>query len=197
MNNKHIFLLIFSFIWIFTMTACTRYQPGPFQFRQIPAFPIRGADLYPQQQNKNGLIIAVDDYFDPDKSNQIFDINFADKNILILEIIISNRTNDVYAIKNEEVFLMHDKQVIYPISALKLELPKKKAGYFQFLELKDLVINPGENKNGFLYFQISREEEQSYFSTAWISNYKLRLGATKMNKEDNNRLIYTIILQNL
>lgn len=180
------------------MSACTSYQLGQIPLRQIPTFPIRGADLYPQQQNKNGLIIAVDDYFDPDKSNQIFDINFADKNILILEIIISNRTNDVYAIKNEEVFLMNDKRVIYPISALKLELPKKKAGYFQFLELKDLVINPGENKNGFLYFRISRKEEQSYFSSVWLSSdYKLRLGATKMNKESDNRLIYTIILQNL
>ncbi len=197
MNNKHIFLLLFSLIWLFTMSACTGYQPGQIPLRQIPTFPIRGADLYPQQQNKNGLIIAVDDYFDPEKSNQIFDINFADKNILILEIIISNRSNDVYAIKNEEVFLMNDGQVIYPISALKLELPKNKAGYFQFLELKDLVINPGENKNGFLYFQISRKKEQSYFSAVWSSDYKLRLGATKMNEEDNNRLIYTIVLQNL
>jgi len=197
MNNKHLFLLLFSLIWLFTMSACTRYHPGQIPLRQIPTFPIRGADLYPQQQNKNGLIIAVDDYFDPEKSNQIFDINFADKNILILEIIISNRSNDVYAIKNEEVFLMYDGHVIYPISALKLEVPKKKAGYFQFLELKDLIINPGENKNGFLYFQISRKKEQSYFSPVWSNDYKLRLGATKMNEEDNNRLIYTIVLQNL
>ena len=200
MNNKHIFLLLFSLLWLFTMSACTHYQlqPGQIPMRQIPIFPTRGADLYPQQQNKNGLIIAADDYFDPQKSKQIFDINFADKNILMLEIIISNRSNDVYTIKNEEVFLMNDGQVIYPVSALKLELPKKKAGYFQFLELKDLVINPGENKNGFLYFQIPRGKEQSHFSPLWSSmDYKLRLGATKKNEGGDERLIYTIILQNL
>lgn len=197
MNNKYLFLLLFSLTWLFTMSACTRYHPGQIPLRQIPTFPIRGADLYPQQQNKNGLIIAVDDYFDPEKSNQIFDINFVDKNILILEIIISNRSKDVYAIKNEEVFLMNDGKVIYPIAALKLELPEKKAGYFQFLELKDLVIDPGENKNGLLFFQISQKEKKSYFAPIWSSDYKLRLGATKMNKEGDNRLIYTIVLQNL
>ena len=195
MNKKYIFLL-YSAIWLFTIGACSRHQFGHIPFGQIPSLPIRGADLYPQQQNKNGLIIAVDDYFDPVKSNQIFDINLADKNILILEIIVTNRSNDVYTIQSKEVFLINNEHVIYPLSISKLELPEKKSGYFQFLELKDLVINPGENKNGFLYFQISRRTEQTQFSAIWPSDFKLRLGATKMNEDDDNRLIYTIILHN-
>ena len=121
--------------------------------------------------------------------------------VSLREVIISNTSQDVYSVRSEEVFLINDGQVIYPISGSRLDLPEDIKGYFQFLGLKDLVINPGESKHGFLYFRFPRGEESFPASAIWSTDYKLRLGARKISKdtgteEDRNRLVYTIILRN-
>ena len=191
MERNKLFLFNFLFLFLFISASCSRYQ-----MKQIPYLPTRGADLYPQQENKGGLIIAVDDYFDTEKSYQVFGIDFTERDILVLEVIVSNRSNSVYSIKGHEIFLVDEGKVIYPLPLSKLEIsPKNLGGYFQFLEFQDIIINPGESKHGFLYFKMPREREET-FSFLWTKDFTLRLGASKVSGDTELRLIYTIILRN-
>ena len=191
MERNKLFLFNFLFLFLFISASCSRYQ-----MKQIPYLPTRGADLYPQQENKGGLIIAVDDYFDTEKSYQVFGIDFTERDILVLEVIVSNRSNSVYSIKGHEIFLVDEGKVIYPLPLSKLEIsPKNLGGYFQFLEFQDIIINPGESKHGFLYFKMPREREET-FSFLWTKDFTLRLGASNVSGDTELRLIYTIILRN-
>ncbi|MEW6382002.1 MAG: hypothetical protein AB1611_20695 [bacterium] len=183
---------MFFLIGIFTAAGCAHRQ-----FR-IPPLPSRGADLYPQGQNKKGLIIAVDDYFDKDKSCQAFGLDFTERNILVLEVIISNRSSKTYQIQSSEVLLLKADQIIYPLLASEAWPEKYIDEYLNAVELKSMVINPGETKHGLLYFRMPEEPEKperSRFSTLWPYNYSLRIAATQV--EGGDRLIYVIYLKNL
>lgn len=192
MKKIHLFLKIFFLIGIFIAAGCAHRQ-----FR-IPPLPSRGADLYPQGQNKNGLIVAVDDYFDEDKSYQTFGLDFTERNILVLEVIISNRSNRIYQIQSSEVLLLRADQIIYPLLASEAWPERYINEYLNTVELKSMVINPGETKHGLLYFRLPQEPEKpehSRFSTLWPYNYSLRMAATQV--EGGDRLIYAIYLKNL
>lgn len=194
MKKIYLFPIIFLFAELLFVVGCTRYQV------RIPALPLRGADLYPQEQNKNGLIVAADDYYDEDKSMQAFGVSFAERNILVLEVIISNRSNDSYEIKSNEVLLLKGNQIIYPLMAAEVSSDEQIREYLNVVELKDMVINPGETGHGLLYFRLPeiREEKKEHFSFASIwpqYDYKLRLGVTQIGGD--SRLIYTIFLRNL
>jgi hypothetical protein len=145
MKKNRAFFLTFSLICLLSVTSCTRYQ-----ITQPPVMTTRSADIYPQRQTKDGLIIAVDDYWDSVKSYQAFGVSLADKNILPIEVIVSNQGHDVFSIRGEEILLVKSGQVIYPISASRIELPRNVREYLQLMEFKDLTVKAGESKHGFL-----------------------------------------------
>jgi hypothetical protein len=194
MKKIYLFPIILLFASLLFLAGCTRYQT------RIPALPLRGADLYPREQNKNGLIVAADDYYDEDKSMKSFGVNFAEKNILVLEIIISNKSDDSYEIKSNEVLLLKGNQIIYPLMAAEVSSDEQIREYLNVVEFKDMVINPGETGHGLIYFRLpeipEEKKEHSFFSSFWPQyDYKLRLGATQLGGD--SRLIYTIYLRNL
>ncbi|MEW5804133.1 MAG: hypothetical protein AB1847_18715 [bacterium] len=192
MKKIFLFSIMLSLAWILAAAGCSRYQV------RIPALPLREADLYPQEQNKDGLIVAADDYFDVNKSHQAFGVNFAKENILVIEVIVSNRSNDAYAIQSNEVLLLRDDQVIYPLLALEVSSDEQLTEYLNMVELKNVVVNPGESAHGFLYFRLPKEpleDERTRFSSMWPHAYRLRVGATQI--EQNSRLVYTISLRNM
>ncbi|MGA1875277.1 MAG: hypothetical protein ACMUIA_06700 [bacterium] len=191
MKKNQAFFLTFFLLCFFSIAACSRYQ-----INQPPVMTSRSADIYPRQQTKDGLIIGVDDYWDSVKSYQAFGMNLADENILPVEVIISNQGQDVFSIRGEEILLVKGNQVIYPISALHIELPRQVREYLQLMEFKDMTVRPGESRHGFLYFPFLKEEKQSRFFHLWPSEYKLHLGATRIGGENDRRLIYTITLRN-
>lgn len=196
MKIKRLILLISLIILCLIISqACTHNQMA-----QIPSPPVRGADLYPQQQNKDDLIVAVDDYFDDEKSMEIFGVDLTKKNILALEVIISNRSNEVYSFRNDEIFLIQDGKITYPLPLTKLDFTKEMDGYYQFLGLQDILINPGDTKHGFIYFYLGEKngrDDDKHFSIFWPTDYKLRLGITKISGQEQARLIYTLFLRNL
>jgi len=188
-----LFSTIFFLVCLLSAAGCSRSQ------LRIPSLPLRGADLYPQEQNKNGLIVAADDYFDEDKSRQSFGVNFAKENILVVEVIVSNRSNETYMVQSNEVLLLKGDRIIYPLLALEVSSDEQINEYLNMVELRDIVINPGETGHGFLYFRLPEEPEEkrdAYSSSQWPhDDYRLRVGATQI--EGSSRLIYTVYLRNL
>lgn len=184
---------IFFLVWLLSAAGCSRSQ------LRIPSLPLRGADLYPQEQNKNGLIVAADEYFDEDKSMQAFGINFAEENVLVVEVIVSNRSNDTYTVQSNEVLLIKGDRIIYPLLASEVSSDEQINEYLNMVELRDIVINPGETGHGFLYFRLPEEPEEdkdAYLSSQWPhDDYRLRVGATQIGS--SSRLIYTVYLRNL
>jgi hypothetical protein len=192
MKKIYLFPIIFFFTGLLATAGCTSYQ------LRIPSLPLRGADLYPQGQNKNGLIVAADDYFDEDKSRKAFGINFAEDNILVIEVIISNRSNDTYLVQNNEVLLLKGDRVIYPLLASEVSADRRINEYLNSIELRDIIVNPGETGHGLLYFRLPeepKEDEQEHLSSLWPDDYRLRVGATQI--EGNSRLVYTVYLRKL
>jgi len=196
MKKVNLFILVFFLIesLLTASSGCVSHR----QFR-IPPLPTRGADLYPQGQNKNGLVVAVDDYFDKNKSRQTFGIDFTEKNILVIEVIISNRSDSRYQVQSSEVLLLKADQIIYPLLASEVSSDRQVNDYLNAVELKSMIINPGETSHGLLYFRLPPEEskkrEIGRLSTLWPYDYSLRLAATRLDSGD--RLIYTIYLRNL
>jgi hypothetical protein len=192
MKKIELFPTIFFLAGFLAIAGCTHYP------LRIPSLPLRGADLYPGEQHKNGLIVAADDYFDEDKSNQTFGLNFSKENILVVEVIISNRSNTTYMVQSNEVLLLKGERVMYPLLALEVSSDKQINEYLNMIELRDMVINPGETGHGFLYFRLPEELEKkghAFFSAVWPHDeYRLRVGATQY--EDKSRLIYTVYLRN-
>ena len=188
-----VFPTIVLFVWLLSAAGCSRYQ------LKIPSPPLRGADLYPQEQEKNGLIVAADDYFDEDKSRQAFGINFPQKNILVVEVVISNRSNDTYTVQSNEVLLLKGDRIIYPLLPSEVSSDEQINEFLNILELRDIVVNPGETGHGFLYFRLPEEPEEernAYFSShVPHGDYRLRVGATQI--ENSSRLIYTVYLRKL
>jgi hypothetical protein len=194
MKKIYLLLAIFFLFFLLSAAGCSHSQ------LRIPSLPLRGADLYPQEQSKDGLIVAADEYFDEDKSRQTFGVNFAEKNVLIVEIIVSNRSDNIYMVQSNEVLLLKGDQIIYPLLALEVSSDEQVNEYLNMVELRDIVVNPGETSHGFLYFRLPEkhpeEDGDDYFSSQWpVEGYKLRVGATQI--EGNSRLIYTIYLRNL
>jgi len=185
--RKILFSIVFL-AWLLFASGCSHPR------LRIPS--LRGADLYPQGQNRNGLFVAADDYFDEDKSRQTFGIDFARENILVVEIIISNRSNETYTVQSNEVLLLKGDRVIYPLLPSEVSLDEQINEYLNMLELRDIVINPGGTSHGFLYFRLPKEPEDEGDSSHWPQDgYRLRVGATQLG--DNSRLIYTVYLRNL
>ena len=193
MKKIYLFPIMFFLLWLLSAAGCSHSQ------LRIPSLPLRGADLYPQEQTQNGLVVAADEYFDEDKSRQAFGLDFSKENILVVEVIVSNRSDDTYKVQSNEVLLIKGNLVIYPLLASEVSSDEQINEYLNMVELRDIVINPGETGHGFLYFRLPEEPEEQRdddFSSQWPQDdYRVRVGATQI--EGSSRLIYTVYLRNL
>ena len=170
------------FLAVSFLTACaTTHTPTA-----VP--PLRDADLYPNVQSIAGLSIAVDEISNPDRVRQYFGMDLTGEDILPVNIVVTNRSEDPFVVKPSDVLLLAGDSVLDP--AAPDSIPKIARGRLTDLGMHEMVVAPKETYQGMLLFKTSKKAPGLYGKVEKIFSDKLALRIAATDKTTGERLLF-------
>ncbi len=163
--------------------------------------PAREADLYPDAEERSGVVVAVDAISDPGRVQRYFDAPLLDEGILPVQIVVSNRSNHRIQVRPSDVLLLRGKRVIDPVPIERViermlrhhlvtsETAEQIHTFFGNVSFRHAVVAPASSYQGILFFPTMPKEKRRsrYFRlvslflepTLW-----LRVAATDLDTHD-------------
>lgn len=175
------------------LAACAVRPPPTFE---VVGIPEREADVYPQAQARQGVMVAVDALLGA-RAWRAFGAPLADHGILPVLVVISNRSDQRMEVTPADVLLVRGEQVMdsLPIElvARQIEDRQRRIDDTLAVEIRDYLgevsleprqLAPRETYRGVLFFALdapprqSRYERFDIFRAAFQSPYRLNVRVT-------------------
>jgi hypothetical protein len=161
------------FVLTLTIIAPLFWATGCATSFEVVQLPERSADLYPLALTQGKTTVAVDEIRNPDRVRRYFGIDLLALDIVPVNIVVSNHTEEPVLVKPADVLLHRDNEIIDPLPVEQVAALAKRQGrlnretreqvdaYYRDLAFKTTVVAPNDTYQGILFFPIEDPDGSS------------------------------------